>query len=79
VVSSRRQTEQVALPMPESERSRVMAVRRGERSFEEVFAEIDEVERRLEAALEQTPLPDTLDDDAVNAFLVEAYRQAWGW
>jgi hypothetical protein len=65
--------------MPESERSRVMAVRRGERSFEEVFAEIDEVERRLEAALEQTPLPDTLDDDAVNAFLVEAYRQAWGW
>ena len=56
-----------------------MAVRRGERSFAEVLAEIDEVERRLEAALEQTALPDRPDDDAVNAFLVGAYRQAWGW
>jgi hypothetical protein len=36
--------------MPEPERSRVMAVRRGERSFEEVLAEIDAVERQLEGA-----------------------------
>jgi hypothetical protein len=34
---------------------------------------------RLEAALEQTALPDNPDDDAVNGFLVDAYRQAWGW
>jgi hypothetical protein len=33
-----------------------MAVRLGERSFEEVLAEIDEVQRRLTAALEQTAL-----------------------
>ena len=32
----------VTLPMPEPERSRVMAVRLGERSFDEVLAEIDE-------------------------------------
>jgi hypothetical protein len=69
----------VTLPMPEPERSCVMAVRRGERSFDEVLAEIDEVERRLGAALEQTALPDRPDDDAVNAFLVDAYRSAWGW
>ena len=73
------QTGRVTLPMPEPERSRVMAVRRGERSFEEVLAEIDEVERKLDAAFGQTRLPDGPDDDAVNAFLVDAYREAWGW
>ena len=56
-----------------------MSVRRGARSFDEVVEEIGEVEQRLEAALEQTALPHTPDDDAVNAFLVGAYRQAWGW
>jgi len=69
----------LTLPMPEPERSRTMAVRRGERSFEDVLAEIEDVERWLEAALERTPLPEHPDDDAVNAFLVDAYREAWAW
>jgi hypothetical protein len=73
------QTGRVTLPMPEPERSRVMSVRRGECSFDEVVKEIGEVEQRLEAALEETALPDSPDEDAVNAFLVDAYRQAWGW
>jgi hypothetical protein len=73
------QAGRVTLPMPEPERSRVMSVRRGERSFDEVVEEIGEVERRLEAALGQTSLPDRPDDDAVDAFLVDAYRRAWGW
>lgn len=73
------QTGRVTLPMPEPERSRVMSVRRGERSFDEAIEEIGEVEQRLEAGLEQTVLPDSPDEDAVDAFLVDAYRQAWGW
>jgi hypothetical protein len=64
--------------MQEPTRSRVMA-RLGERSFEEVLAEIDEVQRRLAAALEQTALPDEPDRVAVDAFLVDAYRRGWGW
>src|SRR5256885_13340760 len=56
----------VTLPMPEPERSHVMAVRRGERSFDEVVEEIGEVEPRLRAPLEQTALPRSPDDDAVN-------------
>jgi hypothetical protein len=44
-----------------------------------VVEEIGEVEQRLEAALEQTALPASPDDDAVNTFLIDAYRQAWGW
>ena len=73
------QTGRLTLPMPEPDRSTVMAVRLGERSFDQVLAEIEELERRLEAALERTLLPDAPDDEAVNAFLVEVYRQAWGW
>jgi hypothetical protein len=65
--------------MPEPERSRVMAVRRGERQLDAVLAEIDEVERLLGAALDQTSLPASPDNEVVNAFLVDAYRQAWGW
>jgi hypothetical protein len=56
-----------------------MGVRCGERSFDEVLAELNDVEQRLEGALEQTALPERPDDDAVNAFLVDANRQAWGW
>ena len=65
--------------MPEPDRSRVMAIRTGERSFEETIAEIDEVEHRLADALERTPLPPEPDRTAVDRFLVDAYRRAWGW
>lgn len=73
------ETGWLTLPMPEPERSRVMAVRRGERSFDDVLVEITDVEYRLDVALERTELPESPDDGAVNAFLVDAYRQAWGW
>ena len=56
-----------------------MAVRLGERSFEETLAEIDEVAGRLGEALARTSLPDEPDRAAVDAFLVSAYRRAWGW
>ena len=73
------ETGRLTLPMPEPTRSRVMAVRLGERSFDEVLAEIDEAQRRLSTALEQTALPAEPDRAAVDRFLVDTYRQAWGW
>jgi len=73
------ETGRVTLPMPEPARSRAMAIRLGERSLDEVLAEIDDVQARLAAALEQTTLPDEPERDAVDAFLVDAYRRAWGW
>jgi hypothetical protein len=69
----------VTLPMPEPQRSSVMAVRIGERSFDDTIEEIENLERRLDAALAETSLPDQPDEDAVNAFLVDAYRRGWGW
>ncbi len=73
------ETGRLTLPIPEPTRSRVMAVRLGERSFDEVLAEIDEVQRRLTEALAQTALPEEPDRETVDAFLVDAYRRAWGW
>ena len=73
------ETGRLTLPMPEPGRSRAMAIRTGERSFDEAVAEIAEVEERLAAALEHTTLPPEPDRAAVDAFLVGAYRQAWGW
>jgi uncharacterized protein len=73
------ETGSLTLPMPEPERSRVMAIRTGERTFEEAVAEIADVEQRLAHALEETSLPAEPDRAAVDRFLVEAYRRAWGW
>ena len=56
-----------------------MAVRTGERTFEEAIAEIDEVEQRLAKALERTPLPPEPNRAAVDRFLIQAYRRAWRW
>jgi uncharacterized protein len=69
----------LTLPMAEPERSRVMAIRTGERSFEEAIAEIEEVERKLAAAVERTSLPAAPDRAAVDSFLIETYRSSWGW
>ena len=73
------ETGRVTLPMPEPERSRVMSIRTGARSFEDAVAEIDEVERRLAEALVRTALPAAPDRLRVDRFLVDAYRRAWDW
>ena len=73
------ETGWLTLPLPEPARSRVMAIRRGERSFEEAIAEIEDVERKLADELERTSLPPEPDRERVDAFLVDAYRRAWGW
>ena len=73
------ETGRVTLPMPEPERSQVMAIRTGDRTFDEAVAQIAEVEQRLALALEQTELPAEPDRGAVDRFLVGAYRRAWGW
>ena len=73
------ETGRLTLPMPEPERSRAMAIRTGGRTFEEAIEEIAAVEQRLAHALEETSLPAEPDRAKVDAFLVEAYRRAWGW
>lgn len=69
----------LTLPMPEPERSRVMAIRRGEIPLADAIAEMDVIERRLRTAVDESPLPDEPDYEHVDAFLVDSYRTSWGW
>jgi uncharacterized protein len=69
----------LTLPMPEPERSRMMAIRTGERTFDETIAEVEEVEQRLAEAVERTLLPPEPNRARVDRFLVDAYRRSWGW
>jgi uncharacterized protein len=72
-------TGKLTLPLPEPARSRVMAIRTGERTLAEAVAEIDQLEVWLAAALDRTELRAEPDRVAVDRFLVQAYRRAWGW
>jgi uncharacterized protein len=69
----------LTLPMAEPERSRVMALRRGEIPLDEAIAEIEEIERRLQLAVQESPLREEPDHALVDEFIVDSYREAWGW
>lgn len=57
-------------------RAELLAVRRGERSFDEVAARALELNGEFEKAFRTTELPDRPDFKRVNAFLVSARRRA---
>jgi len=71
------ETGALTLPMREPERTRILDVRNGRMGFDEVLAEADELQHRLEALLQTSPLPERADQAAVEAFLVETYRSRW--
>ncbi len=55
-------------------RDRLLSVRRGEMSWDEVNAWRLELHREFDAAFEKTSLPERPDYDRANAFLVRARR-----
>ena len=72
-------TGRLTLPMGEPERSQVMAIRRGDIPLDEAILEIEEIERRLHVAVAESPLRDEPDYAGVDAFIIDSYREAWGW
>jgi hypothetical protein len=56
-----------------------MAIRTGEVPFEQTIAEIEAIERRLEAAVAESALPKLPDYARVDEFVIDTYRDAWGW
>jgi hypothetical protein len=54
-----------------------MAVRRGEVPLHDVLADMHDRTRELEQALLASSLPDEADADAIDAFLIRAYEEAW--
>ncbi len=72
----------LTLPMPDRERERVLAVKRGDvPEMGEVLAEIAAVQAEVEEILERgrTPLPVEPDRAAINAWSADAHRRAWAW
>ena len=57
-------------------REELLAVRRGERTFDEVAARALQLNAEFEAAYRVTELPDKPDTEQVNRFLVSARRRA---
>jgi uncharacterized protein len=70
-------TGRITLPIAEPERSALREVRAGLVSLDEVVAHLDRVTRTLESACDAPSLPERPDVDAVDRFVVAAYRQAW--
>jgi hypothetical protein len=71
------ETGRITLPMPERERQRVLAVRRGEVPVDEVLAEAASLEQGLATLRRDSPLPAEPDRMAVNDFLMSAYQRHW--
>jgi uncharacterized protein len=70
-------TGRITLPMADPERSALRDVRAGRVPLDDVIAEIDRVAARLDAASGRPGLPERSDVDAVDRFVVRAYRQTW--
>ena len=70
-------TGRITLPVPEPHRSRLMAVRRGEPSLDQVVADLDEATTALARLVDASALPDVADPDPIDQFLTSAYERAW--
>lgn len=71
------ETGRVTLPMPQPWRDMAMEIRRGKVRLVVVESAITEAERKLEALLDSSPLPEQPNSDAVNDFLRTTYLDWW--
>lgn len=74
-------TGNLTLPMPDRERERVLAVKRGEVARGEVSAEISRLESQVRSLLDDgaSPLPRTADLGRISAWAIDAQRRHWRW
>jgi uncharacterized protein len=70
-------TGRLSLPMAPEHCADVLAVRTGQWTFERTLSRAGELERELRDSLDTGPLPDHPNEDAINAFLQDAYLRAW--
>ncbi|GAB2527103.1 nucleotidyltransferase domain-containing protein [Nocardiopsis aegyptia] len=71
------ETGAITLPMPEPDRSWLLALRRGEHTREEALERTRDLEERLVGLCGTSDLPEEPDTAWADGFLVDAYRRAW--
>jgi uncharacterized protein len=67
----------LTLPMREPVRSHLMDVRQGRSNLADVLAECTQLELRLGALLDSSPLPAEPDLNTVESFVMDMYEAAW--
>jgi uncharacterized protein len=67
----------LSLPMREPVRSHLMEVRQGRSNLADVLAECTQLEMRLSALLDSSPLPVEPDLSTVESFVMDTYASAW--
>ena len=72
-------TGRLVLPIPDPLGAHLRNVRTGKVALPDVIAEAAEAEARLKDLLTTSPLPEHPDVARVEAFLLQTYRDAWGW
>lgn len=71
-------TGRLAMPIPEPARGKLLHLRQGGFSKEWALAVADELESDLKAALESISLRDKPDEEMIERWMVERYREAYG-
>jgi hypothetical protein len=71
------ETGGLTLPLPEPDRSWLLALRRGERGRDEAVERTGALEARLEELTRTADLPEEPDTAWADRFLVDAYRRTW--
>jgi predicted nucleotidyltransferase len=71
------ETGQLTLPVPEPQRSTILAVRRGEYDITDVVELVERAELDLVAACDQSPLPEHADRATVEQWMMAAYERTW--
>ena len=70
-------TGRLSLPMREPERSYLLDVRRGKVREQECLERAGELEQELTDLATTSPLPDAPDDEAIEEWVLDAYRRRW--
>ncbi len=71
-------TGRISLPMPEMQRERCMAIRRGEVPMNDVLTETGLLEEELRDLRISSVLPDEPYDEGIDELLIRLYESAWG-
>jgi hypothetical protein len=71
------ETGRVTLPMPETERETVRAMRTGGYTMHDALVMAEELEARIRELLDTSPLPEHPDYGAADRWMISAYQRAW--
>lgn len=70
-------TGNITLPIPNEIGDNLREVRRGEVPIEIVIYHAEALEEQLKRLLDESPLPDTPDEDSVDQWLIRSHQQMW--